>query len=416
MIFKQNWSRRKFLSVISAAGASTALMQFPFTALALDDIDPRVAAIVAGTIGVDTHNHIDVPLNTAEVPGPGIDLAGEMKRSGLTAICMTFALDYQKLQSPGEAFERFMNGLASMDQQLAGNGMRRSLDLAELNAAHEKRQPTVIQAIEGGHFLEGKLERVEIAYNRGLRLLGLLHDSDASVPLGDIYTNDPKWGGLTAFGASVIKECNRLGIVVDLTHCDNNTINMAIKVSQKPMLVSHTGLNTQPGSNPRMAQMMKPRLISKEQAKLIADAGGIIGVWTHLSDSPIEYAHNIAAMVDVVGIDHVCLGTDTKLTPAYRSPQNPNEQGKSRPDTEREGNPNGGNSTGSGHQGPPTNGQGGPGGQRFGERTNRVWEDQKIGFYYVVVDALLKAGFNRDEISKIGGGNYLRIFNAATSK
>src|SRR6201999_2173656 len=84
-------------------------------------IDPRVAAIVAATIGIDTHNHVDVPLTAADVPGRHIDLTGEMKRSGLSAICMTFALDYQQLRNPGDGYDRFKNGLASMDQQLERN-------------------------------------------------------------------------------------------------------------------------------------------------------------------------------------------------------------------------------------------------------------------------------------------------------
>ena len=79
-------------------------------AWAFDDVDSRVAAIVATTIGIDTHNHIDVSLTDAEMPGPDIDLRGEMKRSGLSAICMTFATDYQR----GDAYDRFLRGLASM--------------------------------------------------------------------------------------------------------------------------------------------------------------------------------------------------------------------------------------------------------------------------------------------------------------
>jgi len=68
-----------------------------------DVTDAQVSEIVSKTIGIDTHNHIDVPLTTAEMPGPDIDLAGEMKRSGLSAICMTFATDYQ----PGDAYTAF---------------------------------------------------------------------------------------------------------------------------------------------------------------------------------------------------------------------------------------------------------------------------------------------------------------------
>ena len=118
-----------------------------------------------------------------------------------------------------------------------------------------------------------------------------------------------------------------------------------------------------------MARMMRPRLIGKEQARMVADAGGIIGVWTHLADSPLEYAQNIRALVDVIGTDHVCIGTDTKLTP----------------------------------------------GNRPGGRTNQAWPDQTVGFYYAVVDAMLKTGFTPEEIGKIGGGNFCRVFDASTA-
>jgi membrane dipeptidase len=220
-----------------------------------------------------------------------------------------------------------------------------------------------------------------------LRHLGLLHDSDASVPLGDIYTKTPQWGGLTAFGADVIRECNKRGILVDLAHASNETIDAALKIATKPVLISHTGLNTQLGQKEAMAKMMMPRLISKEQAKIVADADGVIGVWTHLSETPAEFAANVRALVDIIGADHVTIGTDTKLTAPYRSPN------------------------------APARGPGGQGqqGVRVGERTSLAWADQKDGFYYVVVDALLKAGFNEAEIGKIGGGNYCRLFDAATA-
>lgn len=376
------WSRREFLAAISVAGAGTALLMNPLTSwAAIGEVDPRVAAIVAKTIGIDTHNHIDVPIAASEVPGPNIDLAGEMKKSGLSAICMTFALDYQKTQNPDEFYERFKNGLASMDQQLKNNGMKRALNMGDLRKAHSDKQPIVIQSVEGGHFLEGHLERVEEAYGRGLRHLGLLHDSDASIPLGDVYTNPPHWGGLTEFGANVIKECNRLGILIDLAHANLDTVKAALKISTKPVIISHTGLDIRLGNNADFARMMKPRLISKEQAKIVADAGGIIGVWTHLADTPLEYAQNIRALVDVIGVDHVCIGTDTKLTKPYHKPGSPE----------------------------------GPRGDRLGERTNLAWQDQRDGFYFTVVDAMLKTGFTEDEIGKIGGGNFCRVFDAATA-
>ena len=142
----------------------------------------------------------------------------------------------------------------------------------------------------------------------------MLHDKgDKIAPLGDIYTEPASLGGLTAFGASVVKECNRLGIVVDLAHASHETVPAALKVSTQPMIVSHTSLDTRPGSNPRMAKMMAPRLISKDHARVVTEAGGVIGVWTKLSDSLEEYVGGIKAMVDAVGIDHVGIGSDTDI-------------------------------------------------------------------------------------------------------
>jgi membrane dipeptidase len=416
-----NLSRRGFLFATAGGGVAMALgsacKKAPDDPTRLPsqpgtDMDARVKAIVAKTIGVDTHDHVDVPLVATEVPGPTLNLADEMRRSGLSAICMTFAVDYQRLTEPGQAYERFKNGLASMDRQLELNRMKRSLTLKDLRAAHDAGQPTVVQSVEGGHFLEGKLERLAEAYGRGLRHLGLLHDNDASVPLGDVFTNPPRWGGLTAFGKDVIEECERLGILVDLSHANVETVTAALKVATKPVLVSHTGLDTQVGSNEGMARMMRPRLISKEQAKVVADAGAVIGVWTHLADSPEEYAKNIRALVDVAGIDHVCIGTDTKMTPPSDRRGGPGAEGPG-----GRGGPDGG----FGESGPPQGqdrgdgGRRGPGGPSGGDRTNLAWGQRKAGFFYTVVEAMLRQGFTDDEIGKVGGGNFCRVFDQATA-
>lgn len=379
VIYQNKWSRRQFLATVT--GASTAIFMKPFSTWTTHEKDPRIAAIVANTFSIDTHNHIDIPSKIAELPTTKIDLLSEMKKSGLSAICMTFAVDRPQLTEPGQAYERFTNGLDAMDVFLKNNNMTRSLNLKDLKKAHKQQKPTVIQAVEGGHFLEGKIERLEMSYKRGLRLLCLLHDAQPSVPIGDIYTDPPKYNGLTEFGINVIKECNKLGILIDLTHCNNDAINGALKASSKPVFISHTGLDTQLGTDEKFAKMMKPRLISKEQAKIVADAGGVIGVWTHLAESPLAYVQNVRAMIDVVGIDHVCIGTDTKMAKPY-TPNNATNVSKQN--------------------------------ERVGERTNGAWQNQTEGFYYAVVGEMLKAGFLEAEIAKVGGGNFCRIFDAAT--
>jgi membrane dipeptidase len=371
-IIQRSSARRKFIK--DATGAGLAMMFAPFFSSAMQELDPRVAKIVAQTMGIDTHNHMDVPFDPASFSNLAYDLPGEMKKSGLRAICMTFQVDRPSITKSGDGYRRFNTSLDEMDIMLKTAGIKRALNIADIKKAQAENQPIVIQSVEGAHFVEGQLDRIGVAYERGLRHLGLMHDNQAAQPLGDIYTDKPQYGGLTEYGLNIVKECNRQGILVDLTHCSNDAVNAALKVSTRPVILSHTGLDTRPGSNERMAQMMKPRLISKEQAKIIAGAGGVIGVWTHLAETPLEYAQNIRAMVDVIGIDHVCIGTDTKMAPPF-----------------------GGN-------------------DRNGQKTNEAWQDQGAGFYYVVVNALLQTGFNEAGIGKIAGGNYCRIFEMATKK
>ena len=85
------------------------------------------------------------------------------------------------------------------------------------------------------------------------------------------------------------------------------------------------------------------------------------------------YAIRSYYVVDVVGVDHVCIGTDTKMAP-------------------------------------PANNNSG-----FGQSTNESLKDLKEGFYYSVVEAMLHLGFSKNEIIQIGGGNYWRIFENATT-
>jgi hypothetical protein len=173
---------------------------------------------------------------------------------------------------------------------------------------------------------------------------------------------------LTAFGAEVIKDCNRLGILVDMAHATPHTVLGALKVATQPILYSHTGLDTRLGANPRMGEMMKPHLISKEHAKIIADAGGVVGVWTKLADSPKEFVENIRAMVDAIGIDHVGVGTDTDLLSS-----------------------------------------------KVGQGTNKAWPNLTAGFFNATVAAMVSEGFTTEEIGKVGGGNYCRILGKATA-
>lgn len=366
-------SRRKFIASLIGTGV---LMNSKLSFGSQNQMDEKVAKIVPKAMAIDTHNHVDVRIYPDQ-PLPKYNLLADFKKSGLAAIVMTFAVDYQKLQNEGDGYNRFMAGIDAADNLLKEYDLQRALNLSDLKSAFKKKKPAIIQSVEGGHFLEGKIERLKPAYDRGLRVLGLLHDNDAAVPLGDIYTKEPVFGGLSPFGREVVAECNKLGFLIDLTHCSNKAIDDALKISTKPIIITHTSLDSRLGNNEKMAQMMKPRLISKEQAKIVANAVGVIGVWRHLTDTPADYVQNIRAMVDTIRVDNVCIGTDTKVTRAIK----PND-----------------NST-----------------PRLGEFTNGIWQNQQqSGFFYEVVAEMLKTGFSEKEIIKIGSTNFLRVFDAST--
>jgi membrane dipeptidase len=170
--------------------------------------------------------------------------------------------------------------------------------------------------------------------------------------LGDNQTEPADQGGLTEFGRETIAECNRLGIVIDVAHATMKLVEAAAKASKTPLILSHTAVaRTQP------AQFS--RRISPEHARLVASTGGVIGVWGNPATfkSMGDYVAAIALAVDVAGPEHVGLGTDNS---------------------------------------------------GFGP-TPAVWDDYRD--FPLLVSQMRGRGFSADDIRKIGGGNYLRVFN-----
>jgi membrane dipeptidase len=365
------WTRRKFTTSLLGAGAAM-LASFRSSSIGGED-DPHFRNLLSRTMGVDTHNHVDVPFSKTEFAGQRYDLPGEFVKSGFAAVCMTFCVDRPPLKGPGDAYERFLMVWDEHDALLQSSGIGWAKQYADVKKAFDSKRPIVVRSIEGGHFVEGKPERIAGAYQRGLRHFGLMHDGQTTPPLGDIYTDPARFNGLTEDGKTVVRECVKQGILVDLAHCSWKAVEDALALTTKPMIISHTGLDTELGSNENMARMMMPRLISKEHARAFASAGGVIGVWTHLADSPTEYVQRLSAMANVVGAKNVCIGTDTKIaTPVGVE-------------------------------------------DRFGRSTNKSWDGMNAGFLPTVVDAMVKAGFRDTDIMDIAGGNYWRIFESATS-
>jgi membrane dipeptidase len=109
-------------------------------------------------------------------------------------------------------------------------------------------------------------------------------------------------GGLTPFGREVIREMNRLGMLVDVAHATFDAVRAAVETSTKPIVLSHTFVDV-----PGVA-----RAVSREHARMVARGGGVVGVFPVSFGGPgfSGYVDHLSRMADVVGIDHVAIGTD----------------------------------------------------------------------------------------------------------
>jgi membrane dipeptidase len=191
------------------------------------------------------------------------------------------------------------------------------LTAADIAAAHAAGEPAIILDIEGLDFLETKLERLEESYQRGVRTMQLVHYTPNDI--GDFQTGEVVHHGLTAFGTDVIRACHRLGVVVDVAHATEDTVKQAVKVATKPLLLSHTALR---GSKAQGPTPLTERQITPDHARAIAETGGSIGIW-HFFASVERYVDGLKEMVDVVGVDHVSIGTDQGGTPGLMPPPMP---------------------------------------------------------------------------------------------
>jgi membrane dipeptidase len=203
---------------------------------------------------------------------------------------------------PGEAVADHERQLDALTALLADNDVHAVLAPEDIQAAADGPGAGVFLSCEGADFLDGEVSRLEDSYNRGIRSVTLVHYRLNG--LGDIQTEDSVHGGLTGIGAEVVQEMNRLGMIVDLAHATFGTTVGALEASNAPIMISHSHLAS-PGSD-------HPRLLSEEHAKVVADAGGLIGAWPAgmVQETLGDYCDEICRLVEIVGVDHVAIGTD----------------------------------------------------------------------------------------------------------
>lgn len=243
-----------------------------------------------------------------------------------------------------DRLERILKTIADGDAVLA-TGPQAVLD------ARARGEASILAALEGADGLEGRIENLRPLHERGIRMVQFVHFRVNE--LGHIQT-DSTPGGLTPFGREVVREMNRLGMVIDLAHANSETIRDVLASSQHPVVFSHTGAH---------ALHQGARYLTDDDIRAIAAAGGVIGIWPNGEGLPHvdDIVRHIDHVRSIAGIDHIAIGSDLRGMSSYS--------------------------------------------EGFGEEAD----------FTAIAAALIEHGYSDEGVGKIMGGNFFRIWQSVTA-
>ena len=315
----------------------------------------RARALLAEVPLVDGHN--DLPSQILERAGgdlAALDIAQPQPR---------LHTDLPRLRA-GRVGAQFWSAYVTVDSIAGGAALRhalREIDMvhrlvarypelelartaADIERIHRQGKIASLIGVEGGHAIQGSLAALRLFHALGVRYMTLTHT--ATTDWADAATDFPRHRGLSEFGEEVVREMNRLGIFVDLSHTSPETMKDALRVSRAPVIFSHSSAR---------ALVDHPRNVPDDVLRLLPANGGVVMVtfvpgftapgsreWEARRDSvaerlraelddPAEIARrlrawseanpapasSIAAIADhidhirrVAGIDHVGIGSD----------------------------------------------------------------------------------------------------------
>jgi membrane dipeptidase len=253
---------------------------------------------------------------------------------------------------------------------------------ADFDLARQSRRIAVVFGYQNTNLFGGRIRLVEIFAELGVRVVQLTYNNQNEVG-GSCYEAEDS--GLSRFGREVVREMNRSGILIDLSHVGDRTTLDAILHSEKPVAITH--------ANPASIIAHK-RNKSDQILHALRDNGGVIGCASYRNitgdyfcSSLEKWMELIARTVDLIGIDHVGIGTDF----VHKATKADYEWMRSGRWT-RGVDYGAGSATNAGVALPPD------------------WS-QDVDEFRKIPDGLLAAGFNREEADKILSSNWLRVYS-----
>ena len=215
----------------------------------------------------------------------------------------------QPMRTWGSLLERSLWHATKLDHAVAASNatLVKTVGPTELDAMLARRAaggPAMgaLLSIEGLQNLEGKASNLDRLYAAGFRMAGLTHFFDNELA-GSMH--GLKKGGLTPMGREVVQRMEDIGMIVDIAHCSQQCVTEILAMARRPVVSSHGGVQ---------ATCKVNRNLSDEHIRGVAKTGGIIGIgyWDAAicDTSPASIANAMKHVRDLVGIDHVALGSD----------------------------------------------------------------------------------------------------------
>ncbi len=198
--------------------------------------------------------------------------------------------------------------LTQIEEMVASNCTQ--VDLAytpeDLYRLKDQGKRAIMLGVENGYAIGKDLTQVEHFRKRGVVYMTLCHNGDNDIC--DSARGNNENGGISHFGSQVISEMNRLGMMVDLSHANEKSFYDAIEISKKPIVCSHSSAR---------ALCDHPRNLTDDQMKVLAQHGGVAQVTLYHGflrsegeATIIDAVEHLNHMVNVMGIEHVGIGTD----------------------------------------------------------------------------------------------------------
>jgi membrane dipeptidase len=241
------------------------------------------------------------------------EMVDNARRSGITAVNATC----NGFGDGGPAFIETVANIAFWEREFDAHAdvLVKVKSLADLRGAKRSGRVGVILGFQDTTMFELDLERVNLFYHLGVRIVQLTYNLRNLLGDGCL---EPANAGLSVFGRRAVARMNELGMLVDLSHVGRQTTLDAIAASAKPVAATHTGcaaLNDVPRNKP------------DNILRALAERGGVVGIYlmpflrAQGQPAAADFLRHVAHAIDICGEDHVGVGSDLSITPLDLTPE-----------------------------------------------------------------------------------------------